>query len=154
MSGGTTNFQIENVLGPALEGKFGGVFCKDDLAGLSPPKGKIYVINLADRGDQRGTHWVLVSDLDPKQICYFDSFGISPPLLIQQFMSRAPKGKRLVYSDAQYQDLSSDVCGEFCVFCALLLFRGFSYLLILEDILDPNDIPKNESLVKNIIRRG
>lgn len=150
MSGGTSNFEIENALKP-LGTLFGGVFAKDELP--MKPDGKMYVINLGNR-DTGGSHWVCVNDSHPKECQYFDSYGLNGPPEIHKFMSRSAKNKKLLYSDAQYQKLQSDVCGEFCCFVLLLLYRGFTYKQILEQVLRPNDEVFNESLVKGIIRRA
>ena len=52
---------------------FGNVINKDDLSKL---KSKVYIANL-DTPSGPGTHWVMVSNLDP-YCFYFDSFGIDP----------------------------------------------------------------------------
>lgn len=146
----TTNFEIMDLLKPVMGKNFGGVYSKDQLQ-LLKPSNKFWIINLGNR-ETGGTHWTLVSDYHPTECYYYDSFGLSPPDEILKFMSRASTKKTLKYQDMQHQAITSDWCGEFCCFVALLLFHKLDFKTVCEKVLT-RDIERNEALVKGLITR-
>jgi hypothetical protein len=73
---------------------------------------KAIVIN-TDPHDQPGAHWVCVY-LNSPVVEYFDSYGLAPMHRdIQDFIARHGKG---VHNPHVYQDLNTDVCGQYCVY--------------------------------------
>ena len=93
-----------------------GTYPKDELVGqlanrLSKKERGGLIINMGDR-ETGGSHWVAIL-MNKKNTVYFDSFGISPPTEIVEFMK-----KRKVpsfYSDRQMQALDSTSCGWWCI---------------------------------------
>jgi len=111
---------------------------------------------MQDSDDGNGSHWVLVYDVntrrgEKKRCIYFDSYGISPPEEIKEFMRKSKKP--LVYSDAQYQTLDSSNCGYFCIDTINRLEKGQSLETILGPVLDEKNLEKNE-IRMNKIRLG
>ena len=102
--------QLRHVLTRDLGSSFGGVYPRD----LLPPTldGKAIVIN-TDPHDQPGAHWVCVY-LNSPVVEYFDSYGL-PPMHrdIQDFIARHGKP---MHNPHVYQDLETDVCGQYCVY--------------------------------------
>ena len=101
---------------------------KDKLNDNSPSAGG-YIINLPD-SSTHGTHWTALWLDDPfeaqydrkrssnasnKSRCaYFDSFGIAPPLAVEEFCRRYGCHKILM-SSKQYQSIQSGHCGQYCI---------------------------------------
>ena len=92
MSRTLSNFQINEYF--SKNKRFGGCCCKDELVDKKPGN-KFWIINMQDSKDGNGTHWVLVYDCEkgsrgPSKRCiYFDSYGISPPEEIKEFMRKS-----------------------------------------------------------------
>jgi len=87
-----------------------GVYSKDTL----PDRCYVgsYIINMEYRDVGNGTHWVLLKIFPTKEVIYFDSFGLSVPPLIKDFV----KGK-IATSTRQIQDIDATTCGYFCIAC-------------------------------------
>jgi hypothetical protein len=87
-----------------------GVFSKDKL----PNRCYVgsYIINLENSDVGNGTHWVLLKIFPSKEVLYFDSFGLSVPPLIKDFI----KGK-IATSTRQIQDIDATTCGYYCIAC-------------------------------------
>ena len=84
---------------------------KDKLNDNSPSSGG-YIINLAD-STTHGTHWTALW-LDARGCAYFDSFGIAPPLAVEEFCRRYGCHKILM-SQVQIQSIQSGHCGQYCI---------------------------------------
>ena len=87
-----------------------GIYSKDTL----PDRLFVgsYIINMEDRDAGGGTHWVLLKIFPSKEVIYFDSFGLSPPQQIKDFV----KGK-IATSNREIQDIDATTCGYFCLAC-------------------------------------
>ena len=103
--------QLRDVLTRDLGPSFGGVYPRDLLPEILP-HGKAIVVN-TDPHDQPGAHWVCLYVTSPV-VEYFDSYGL-PPLHrdIQDFIRRHGEG---IHNPHVYQDLNTDVCGQYCVY--------------------------------------
>lgn len=101
---------------------FGGCFSRDDLP--KPLGTKYYIVNLDSKGGS-GTHWVLVDNRRTNECIYFDSYGMPPPEEILARMTNT--GKKLVYNDADLQELGSEQCGWWCEYVAEELGKGRSF---------------------------
>jgi hypothetical protein len=131
-----SNEDIDRLLSNKLNSKplihYAGCYMKHQLDDMNPEEGKIYIINLDEKGGS-GTHWVLVSNINkcsPKQIVYFNSFGLPPPDVVLRFMKRAKdkngRKKDVLYNTVQIQDLESVNCGYYVVYVTRQLCRGNS----------------------------
>lgn len=84
-----------------------------------------YIVNL-DTNMGSGTHWVAFyvalrcGDNTTASAAYFDSFGVVPPLEVQDSL----KGYQTVYNTLDIQSLSTGGCGLYC-----LLFIEMMYYL-------------------------
>lgn len=102
--------------------EYGGCYSKDHIPkGLD---GKFVIVNLQDQKAGGGTHWVLLYNVNPKTITYFDSFGEVPPESIAQIMSSS--GKRKAWNNDQLQAYKSESCGWWCIRAANALLNGKS----------------------------
>ena len=145
MSRTLSNFQINEYF--SKNKRFGGCYCKDELINKKPGS-KFWIINMQDSDDGNGSHCVLVYDCERKRSIYFDSYGISPPEEIKEFMRKSKKP--LVYSDAQYQTLDSSNCGYYCIDTINRLEKGQSLETILGPVLDEINLEKNENRMNKI----
>lgn len=106
-----TNFDIEEIA-HGLKLPIVGVFSKDRL----PQRRSVgsYYVNMEDHDKGGGTHWIFMRIFPCGSACYFDSFGISPPEQVRDFLKPfAP----FPFSNRQIQDVKSENCGRFCILC-------------------------------------
>jgi hypothetical protein len=106
-----SNFEIEDFL--TNDPLFGGSFSKDMLP--FPPQPKFYILNL-DKSTGPGTHWVLLYNVRPSHVIYFDSFGMPPPRIVNKYMNQT--GKRIVINKVNLQNIKSNCCGWYCLYVA------------------------------------
>ncbi len=93
-----------------------------DCLDLPKPKKGVYIVNIDRNPNGEGTHWTLVNNLEPDRCEYFDPYGQVPNSETHEFMDST--GKRLFYSDADYQSIPSHACGYFCMYVAKNLLKG------------------------------
>ena len=106
---------------------YGGCFSCLDLPRLQE---KVYITNI-DIYDQGGTHWTLVSNLEPNRIIYFDPFGLPSNIPINEWMKKSRKP--IYFSNVDYQAIKSKACGYFCVYVAKQLCEGRKFNDIIKD---------------------
>jgi len=87
-----------------------GVFSKDTL----PDRCYVgsYIINMENSDVGNGTHWVLLKIFPTKEVIYFDSFGMSVPPLVKEFVN-----SKIATSTRQIQDIDATTCGYYCIMC-------------------------------------
>jgi hypothetical protein len=112
-----TNFDLEKIA-KQMKINLNGVWSKDELYGIPHTNGA-YIVNMQDSGVGEGTHWVAFIK-NKGTSYYFDSYGISPPIAVMDFL----KGSKIGYSSNDIQSLSSGECGWFCL----------AFLLCLQDM--------------------
>lgn len=86
-----------------------------DLFNTITPKQGCYIINMESSFVGNGTHWTALI-LRGRNAIYFDSFGLSMPNDILNFIHRYDKRTRIFYSLDQIQHLDSIFCGWFCLY--------------------------------------
>lgn len=106
---------------------------------------KIYIINQDLNPHGHGTHWVLVSNIEPHRIIYFDPFGLSSNIPIDKFMKTSHKP--IYYSNEDYQNINSQACGYYCIYCAEQLCKGRKFNDILKDFT--KNTMKNEKVLNH-----
>jgi hypothetical protein len=136
-----TNFDIERIANK-LKLPIVGVFSKDML----PEKRIIgsYYINMENKNDGDGTHWVLAKiydddsrdeDDDVKEVhkvgaLYFDPFGLDMPKEIERFLNPF---KPIPYNNRQIQSINTTQCGWYCLSCDYALEHKQNDETYLED---------------------
>jgi hypothetical protein len=136
-----SNFDIDQYYNDTSE--YGGTFSKD----LLPKKIKgnsFYIVNMQDSDEGGGTHWVSVINLDPKEIIYFDSFGVpSAPKEIEKFIKTT--NKKVVRNLFQLQHIKTSSCGPWSIYFidGMLTKRKF------KDVL--NDFTMNPVINEHIL---
>lgn len=83
-----------------------------------------YIINMAN-SDSQGTHWISCwLENRNESCCYFDSFGIEPPIEVIEFCNRW--NHNILLSEKEIQNINSGHCGQYCI--DFLLFMSKSKL--------------------------
>lgn len=117
---------------------FGGCISKDEMLRQEPllrfNDRRFWVVNMENSNKGGGTHWILVSLLDPKHGIYFDSYATPPPRDILAFMKRYRSVNYM--NEEQIQDIMSLSCGWYCLYIADQLTGGRKYLDILSDFTE------------------
>jgi hypothetical protein len=134
--------------------KFGGVFSKDELhrqeSLLRFNDRRVWILNMEDSNAGQGSHWVVLSFLNPDYGIYFDSYAIHPPKSILDFMKR--HRDKNVMNEGAIQSLKSTACGWYTIYIIDMLLKGRKYLDILEDFTD--DSTKNEDVLYNYFKNS
>ncbi len=132
-----SNFELLDGVKKLKIKNFRGIFMRDELP-LKPNKKECGILNLDDTGNSvngyfvdnppgnNGTHWVCWFCAD-KINYYFDSFGLSPPLEIQQYL----RGQ-IEINISQVQPLGSNICGHLCLYILNKLDKGEEFKIVLE----------------------
>ena len=120
---------------------FKGIFSRDSKDHLH--KTGSCIINLDDKIGN-GTHWV-ATDIKGKNVFYFDSFSMPPPV---EFVSYAKRiGKQIIFNSGHpIQELQSVRCGYYCLYF-LNEIRRKSFYDVLK-VFSLNDPMKNERFIK------
>jgi hypothetical protein len=116
----TTENQLENF---AKKNKINlnGVYSKNQLNNLKPKNGG-YIINMQDSNKGNGTHWVCCW-IDKNESIYFDSFGIVPPIEIENFIQEFKPGM-VFHSNIDIQNINSGGCGQYCMDFLYFMTKG------------------------------
>ena len=136
----TTNIQLQQILNK--QGIHVNVCSKDELG--NNPQGR-YIINMENHDKGSGTHWTACLFL-PNEIYWMDSFGVLPPIEIEQ----CRKGRPLYYNKKDLQDYNSSSCGWFCVAFHLYVKDYLSYCRFV-DCFSFNSVV-NDSILKELLK--
>ena len=112
-----SNFDLESAVKKLPIKHFRGVFMKDQLP-TTPNINESGIINLDDHVGP-GTHWVCYV-ISPKNVIYFDSYGLSPPVEFINYVNKLKNGKnsknftpKIFYSTLPTQTLTDPpICGR------------------------------------------
>jgi len=79
-----------------------------------------------------GEHWLAIYINEDRVGCFFDSFGNKPdypgfPPIIKNFLN--VNSSEVQHSTVQFQDFSSDTCGQLCVFFLYHMVKGFDEIV-------------------------
>ena len=120
---------------------FKGIFSRDSKDHLH--KTGSCIINLDDEIGN-GTHWV-ATNIKGKNIFYFDSFSIPPPIEFLKYTKKIKK--EIIFNAGQpIQDIKSVRCGYYCLYF-LNEIRKKSFYDVLA-VFSLNDPTKNERFIK------
>jgi hypothetical protein len=104
---------------------------------------KFWIVNM-DLSTGPGTHWVLVSFLNPDVAIYFDPFSVDPPTEILKFMRKwRPE---VAMNEDIIQDVDSTNCGYFCVHVGNELSKGRLFMDIMTRDFAPK-VKENENMI-------
>ena len=109
------------VLAPAMK----GVFPSDKLSIVDTYPSAM--IANTDPHDQPGTHWIAMYFVSPQESEFFDSYGFPPE---SYGMDGYVLSETTYYNDKPMQGLTSDVCGDYCLFYLLHRARNIDLTTI------------------------
>ena len=114
-----------------------GCFSKDQIKLIENNKNMI--INLQD-SNQSGSHWIALKRVN-NTIFVFDSFeiGYIPVGIFKEF-----KNLRIITNIYRIQDISSNLCGIFCVLFILYDIKSKNNFINFLTFFDTNDFLKDE----------
>ncbi len=109
---------------PYTQDVFAGVYPRDHLPCAIKHYPRAYVCN-TDPHTEDGEHWVAIYVDEYGRGEFFDSYGL-PPLhrTFLKFLNR--NCSSWTFNEKQLQGLTSQVCGQYCVFYLLHRCRGLS----------------------------
>lgn len=130
-----------------------GVFSKNKI----PEKKKVgsYIINMQNQEDGNGTHWIVFKIFENGKALYFDSFGISMPKEIDNFLKIF---KPVGINNRHIQDINSVKCGYFCI-AFIQYFNNFNLKNDLFEAYDDflncfsNNKKKNDIIVMELLKK-
>jgi len=103
---------------------------------------KFWIVNLDDSTGP-GTHWVLVSLLNPDVAIYYDAFAVDPPREVLAFMKKWRPESAM--NENIIQDVNSTNCGYFCLLVGEELCKGRLFMDVMEDFSP--EPKKNEAMI-------
>ena len=113
----TTNLQLIQ-LASRYHIPLNAICNKDILNRYFPHKGA-YIVNMQDSTEGAGRHWVAIwldTENGKNVACYFDSFGIDPPLDVIDFMRRFVHRDGIIHmSQKDIQNINGGHCGQYCI---------------------------------------
>lgn len=134
------------------------VFSKNE-----PPK-KIYkggyIINLENSMDSAGnrldgSHWVAMWVDDKNYACYFDPFGIPPPVEIQHILN-----KFIPYdvNRTEIQSIRTGICGYYCIYFLWYMnrhrgVRPHQRFKNFVDLFNDKKPSKNGGILKELLKK-
>lgn len=131
-----------------------GVFPVDRLPSRHKMRGigALYIIN-TDQAKGPGLHWTAVYfDYMKGRAEFWDSFGLHPTAYppINRFIRTY--SHLMLYNDLVLQSVTSDTCGQFCLFFALKKARGYS-LPRIQSHFNPLTPWANDVKIRALIKR-
>ena len=99
---------------PILASVMRGVFPTDKLPVVNQYPSAL--IANTDPHDQPGTHWLAMYFVTPDESEFFDSYGFPPETYdMDEYVLR----ESTYFNDKPLQGITSDVCGDYCLFYLL-----------------------------------
>ena len=126
--------------------RFGGVWARDQLLRevSDDDYDKYFIVN-TDPASKPGSHWVAVYTGDSPE--FSDSLGQSPSTYGKEFqLFLLQHGSRYIYNSKRLQNISSDICGQYCIYYILLREMGYSMGQVAKSFT--NDLRMNDEIVK------
>ena len=114
-----------------------GCFSKDQIKLIENDKS--IIINLQD-SNQPGSHWIALKRVN-NTIFVFDSFGIG---YIPVGILKVYKNHKIITNIYRIQDISSNLCGMFCVLFILYDIKSKNNFINFLTLFNTNDFLKNE----------
>lgn len=77
-----------------------------------------------------GSHWIaLAVDLERNCVCYFDSYGMRPPVQVQRYMRylTLQEPKLTLQRNGRRFQFSHSECGTYCIYFLIRLIMGESF---------------------------
>jgi len=102
---------------------------RDEVNKIKQKRNECFILNI-DHSRNNGTHWCCLFT-ENKKSCYFDPFGIQPPLEIESYCVDA---REAIYSTFEIQKSNEVICGHYCIYVLYKLSNGEEFLDILDEL--------------------
>ena len=124
-----------------------GIFPADMLPRRLPTRRPLLLVCNTDPSHRAGEHWIVIFLDASGKAEYFDSFGMEPRGVFENFLSR--HCERYIRNEEQLQSSISSFCGHYCVFYCL--FKRLNYSM--KDIVNcfSNDTALNDFVVHKFV---
>ena len=133
-----------------LRKNYFGVYALDKIP-TKPPLPCFLVVN-TDPSYAPGQHWVAIHINSYGYGEWFDSYGLSPSFYNAKFETYLKRNTtHFEYPQIQLQELSSTVCGVYCIYFLTLRAQGIPYETILSPFND--DYVQNDKVVTGYINK-
>jgi len=133
---GMTSEEISHLLKDEIN--FMGCFMRNERC---LPRHGIFILNL-DNVENIGTHWTCVF---VDKGLYYDSFGMPPPKELNYIKIQS-------YNIIQHQQITSGLCGLYCIFVIKMINLGLSFYDINYSLLKPNrEYKSNYAKLENLL---
>ena len=116
---------------------FIGCFSKDQIKLIK--NNKSIIVNLQN-SNQPGSHWIALKRVK-NSIFIFDSFGIG---YLPIGIFKVYKNYKIITNIYRIQDISSNLCGTFCVLFILYDIKNKNDFIKFLTLFNSNDFLKNE----------
>ena len=136
------SLQIFDRLRALLGDRLLGVFSRDQTKDVRLNEGQCYIVNTLDSTESDIGHWVALAKLGGR-VLLFDSLAL--PEVAQMFAHDKRNKQRI-------QHTKSNSCGEHAMFFLILLFMGYSFDVIINDIYS-RDLRDNDLLVTRLFSK-
>lgn len=126
--------EIHNILSrdPISARYFAGVFPSDKIPAIKQFPSTM-VLN-TDKHDEKGTHWLAVYIQDNNTLEFFDSYGLPPEAYGKDITRFTKKYKRFSYNNVALQSLTSNVCGQYCIYFIIRRSQGLCMKFIIQQL--------------------
>lgn len=132
---------------PEMIPVFGGVYSKGELKDMHVEH-KFYILNL-DKPTGAGTHWALLYCVKPNYVIYYEPFGSPPAEQVNAFVHPFTKDPKCIYefADDTLQFEQSSMCGYYCMYISVQLFKGRTMKSIMDDDFSANSRQNDQKMV-------
>jgi len=145
---------INNILSGDLfaRGTFRGTVARDEFLSFVPRWDGLFVFNTHD-STEPGEHWVAVrAELATRSFEFFDSYGRSSKDFSVVYSALKADGYDVTAENRSVvQGLTSDVCGDYCVYYCLMRSRGWSLEEIVQLLMSIPGVELRDRAVREMI---
>ncbi|KMQ87608.1 hypothetical protein RF55_13066 [Lasius niger] len=92
------------------------------------------VVN-TDKHDETGTHWLSIYLQNEQTLEFYDSFGLPPEVYGEDISRFVKKYSDVVWNSTPVQSLTSNVCGQFCIYFIVKRSQGFCMKMIVSPLV-------------------
>ena len=134
-----------------MRGVFQGVYPSDKLPASTSSYPALFIGNV-DTSEKSGSHWVAFYFTREREGEFFDSYGRSPSHYTPTFTSFLDNNtSSWTFNSVQLQGFYSKVCGQYCLYFAILRCGNFSMNSIVHRF--SSNKRRNDTLVRRIIEK-
>ena len=146
MNSNELNYAMAKMLG--INSKdFRGVFASNQIPSktLRAPFG--FIVN-NEPSNLPGQHWVaFFKGHENGPLLFFDSYGLKARTISKHFKRFLDSKELIIQNKIPFQNINTDICGQYCLYFLYHCFKGFSFAEILSTFPVANCSPLNDNVV-------